>query len=89
MDHWVFILIAFTAAVLVIAYAAMRTIDYLFSERSARHAGEREYISDVRRCGMAKACIRSYNDGVERMSDKLVHGIVTEMTKFAKEMGDL
>lgn len=63
---------------LVIGYAMIRGIDFLFTKQE-----------DKRRYKYAKGCIQSYNDGQKRMAQSLIKGINNNLYEMYKKMGDL
>ena len=77
MDIFYIYLVAGVIAV-VIGYACMRWIDFGFRK-----------VEDKRRCKMAKAVVRCYNDGQKQMATSMIRGINDNLLEMYKKFGDL
>ena len=77
MDVFFIYLISAVIA-LIVLYACVRAIDFGFTK-----------LEDKRRCKMAKACIRTFNDGQKQMAKSLIRSINDSLFDMAKKMGEL
>lgn len=73
-----FIYVATVFVAITLFYAISRWIDYAFKKKE-----------DIRRCKMAKSCIRTYTDGQKQMARGMVKAINDNVFEMARKFEDL
>lgn len=78
MDGFIFVYFAAAVVAAVIGYTAIRWIDFGFTK-----------VEDKRRYGMAKGCIRCYNNGQKQMALSLTKELNKNLYEMYRKMSEL